>query len=78
MSSEVGKLISGQTKISIRNKVMADIKVKDLATDNISGSDLFQDSENFMVELGDEIEEINGGLRSESNTLDDLEVQRLI
>jgi hypothetical protein len=42
---------------------MADIKVKDLATHNISGSDLFQDSENFMVELGDEIEEINGGIR---------------
>jgi hypothetical protein len=33
---------------------MTDIKVKDLSNHNVSGFDLFDDSENFMVELSDD------------------------
>jgi hypothetical protein len=33
---------------------MTDIKVKNLSDRNISGFDLFDDSENFMVELSDD------------------------
>jgi hypothetical protein len=42
---------------------MADIKIQDLSTHNISGMNLFNDSENFMIELNeeDECEHIIGG-----------------
>lgn len=40
---------------------MADIKIQDLSTHNISGMDLFNDSENFMIELSDEGKQIFGG-----------------
>jgi hypothetical protein len=40
---------------------MADIKVKNLATQNISGNNLFDDSESFMMEISDEIEQVTGG-----------------
>jgi hypothetical protein len=43
---------------------MADIKVQDLSTHNISGIDLFNDSEDFMLELSAENEvSILGGLK---------------
>jgi hypothetical protein len=35
---------------------MADIQVKDLSSHNISGFNLFEDSENFMIELSAENE----------------------
>jgi hypothetical protein len=41
---------------------MADIKVKDLVNHNASGTDLFSDSENFMIELNDDSEQILGGI----------------
>jgi hypothetical protein len=41
---------------------MADIQVKDLFDRNIAGSELFNDSENFMVELSDDSEQIVGGM----------------
>jgi hypothetical protein len=40
---------------------MADIKLNDLLTQNISGSDLFSDSESFLTELNDESNQISGG-----------------
>jgi hypothetical protein len=43
---------------------MADIKVKDLVIHNISGHNLFDDSESFMMEITDEQEhQILGGQR---------------
>jgi hypothetical protein len=42
---------------------MADIQVKDLFDRNISGSDLFEDSENFMVEISDDNDLIIGGAK---------------
>jgi hypothetical protein len=36
---------------------MSDIKI-----DNISGSDLFNDSESFMVEISDDNEKVTGGI----------------
>jgi hypothetical protein len=41
---------------------MANIKVKDLEANNISGADLFNDSESLMVELSDGNEQILGGV----------------
>ncbi len=41
---------------------MADIKLKDLSKSSISGSNLFDDSENFMVELSDESSLMGGGI----------------
>jgi hypothetical protein len=46
---------------------MADIKIKDLSNLNIIGSDLFDDSEDFTIELSDEIEQIMGGIRHDEN-----------
>jgi hypothetical protein len=40
---------------------MAEIKVQELGSINISGSDLFHDSESFMIELTEESEQIFGG-----------------
>jgi hypothetical protein len=40
---------------------MADIKLKDLVINNISGYDLFKDSENLMTEISDEGKQIFGG-----------------
>jgi hypothetical protein len=40
---------------------MADIKLNDLSTQDISGSDLFSDSESFLTELNDESNQISGG-----------------
>jgi hypothetical protein len=45
---------------------MADIKVQDILINNIPGIDLFNDSENFMVELNDESEQVLGGCRSDT------------
>ena len=45
---------------------MADIKVNNILTLNISGIDLFDDSENFLMELSTEDEaNILGGVRCE-------------
>jgi hypothetical protein len=41
---------------------MAEIKIKDLGTCNISGTDLFDDLENFMIEVTDETTQIFGGI----------------
>jgi hypothetical protein len=46
---------------------MADINIKDLSDLNIIGSDLFDDSEDFTIELSDEIEQIMGGIRHDVN-----------
>jgi hypothetical protein len=40
---------------------MADIHVQDLEIHNLSGSELFYDSESFMKEISDETEKIVGG-----------------
>jgi hypothetical protein len=50
---------------------MAEIKVKDLVTHNISGADLFDDSESFMVELSAE-DEVNilGGMMCDGGDTD--------
>jgi hypothetical protein len=42
---------------------MADINVKDLFDRDIPGADLFDDSENFMVEISDENEQVIGGIQ---------------
>lgn len=41
---------------------MADIKVQNLENHNIPGTDLFGDSESFMIELNDDREQILGGV----------------
>ncbi|MFM2311231.1 MAG: hypothetical protein RLZZ04_507 [Cyanobacteriota bacterium] len=41
---------------------MSEIKIQDLSTNNISGTNLFDDSENFMVELSEDNEQILGGV----------------
>ncbi|MFM2311234.1 MAG: hypothetical protein RLZZ04_510 [Cyanobacteriota bacterium] len=41
---------------------MSEIKIQDLSTDIISGTNLFDDSENFMIELSDDNEQILGGI----------------
>jgi hypothetical protein len=41
---------------------MSEIKVKDLSSLNISGADLFDDAENFLIELNDETTTIVGGM----------------
>jgi hypothetical protein len=38
---------------------MANIKLNDLSTQNISGSDLFEDSESFLTELNDESNQVS-------------------
>ncbi len=48
---------------------MADIKLADLAGHNISGIDLFNDSENFTIELSDDSEYILGGRPMEYTTI---------
>jgi hypothetical protein len=40
---------------------MANIKVNNLSALNISGADLFNDSESFLTELSDESEKVIGG-----------------
>jgi hypothetical protein len=50
---------------------MADIKVTDLEVANlfdrnIAGSELFNDSEDFMVELSDDSEPVIGGIKPET------------
>lgn len=40
---------------------MADIKVNDLKIHDFSGANLFSDSENFMIEIDEESEQILGG-----------------
>jgi hypothetical protein len=49
---------------------MADINLKDLSDRNIAGSDLFDDSENFMVELSDESNLLVGGSRPPTYTVE--------
>ncbi|MFM2311232.1 MAG: hypothetical protein RLZZ04_508 [Cyanobacteriota bacterium] len=45
---------------------MSEIKIQDLSTQNVPGMDLFNDSENFMIELNDEQDQnILGGMRCE-------------
>jgi hypothetical protein len=46
---------------------MADINIKDLSDLNTIGSDLFDDSEDFTIELSDEIEQVMGGMRPDVN-----------
>ncbi len=41
---------------------MANIDIKDLATLNLDGNDLFTDPESFIIELDDDQEAIIGGL----------------
>ena len=56
---------------------MADIKVKDLATHNISGTDLFDDSESFMTELSTQNEvDVLGGLRCDSGSAYNISTQQ--
>jgi hypothetical protein len=43
---------------------MAEINLKDLSNYNISGDDLFNDSESLMTELSDEDKSVIGGLKS--------------
>jgi hypothetical protein len=43
---------------------ISDIKARDISSHNVSGADLFSDSEDFMTELNDEQEQnIFGGMR---------------
>ena len=51
---------------------MATIDIKDLATLNLDGNDLFTDSESFMVELSDSSEQklILGGCQVGPSCLD--------
>lgn len=39
---------------------MANIKVSDLLNLNLTGTELFNDSESFLTELSDDSEQING------------------
>jgi hypothetical protein len=50
---------------------MANIKVNNLSALNISGAELFNDSESFMMELSDETEQmgVTGGLCPDSVTI---------
>ncbi|AOX00292.1 hypothetical protein BJP34_13245 [Moorena producens PAL-8-15-08-1] len=43
---------------------MANINVNDLSALNMTGAELFKDSESFMTELSDESEQVIGGARS--------------
>ena len=40
---------------------MANIKVSDLLNLNLTGADLFTDSESFLTEISDESEQVFGG-----------------
>lgn len=40
---------------------MADIKIQDLSTQNVSGMNLFNDSESFMIDLFEEELTVQGG-----------------
>jgi hypothetical protein len=48
---------------------MADIKVKDLAVHNISGFDLFKDSESFMIEISDESDQVVGAFSDPASAI---------
>jgi hypothetical protein len=43
---------------------MSDINLKDLFDQNINGADLFDDKENFMIEISEDNEQIVGGMKS--------------
>jgi hypothetical protein len=45
---------------------MADIQVKDLVDRNFNGTDLFDDLENFMIELSDDNGLITGGMKPQT------------
>lgn len=48
---------------------MANIALKDLSVNNITGADLFNDSESFMRDLSDDELNINGGRLAESTPI---------
>jgi hypothetical protein len=46
---------------------MADIQVDKILNQGVSGTQLFNDSESFMIELSDDSEQISGGIRTCTN-----------